>query len=122
MRRISCLAAGWLAGIVLLAPAAHAQPRPYIGYVYPAGGQQGTTFQIRMGGQNMDDVNGVLVTGTGVTARIVDYYWRQNNQEQQLLNEQMNILKKKTQPPKPAPGAKPAATPAPPPPPVDPAT
>src|SRR5215472_9203645 len=121
MRRAFCFAIGCLAGLILLAPVARSQPRPYIGYVYPAGGQQGTTFQIRLGGQNMDDANGVLVTGAGVTARIVDYYWRQNNQEQALLNEQMNILKKKTQPPKPAPGAKPPATP-PPAPPVDPPT
>ena len=83
-----------------------AQPRPYIGYVYPAGGQQGTTFQIRLGGQNMDDVNAVLVTGAGVTARIVEYLYRQNNQEQALLNEQLQILKKKTQPPPPPKGVR----------------
>ncbi len=57
-----------------------------------------TTFQIRLGGQNMDDVNAVLVTGAGVTTRIVEYYWRQNNQEQALLNEQLQNLKRKTQP------------------------
>jgi hypothetical protein len=113
MRTIS-----WLAlGVLLLVPAAYAQPRPYIGYVYPAGGQQGTTFQIRLGGQNTDDVNAVRVTGVGVTARIVEYLYRQNNQEQALLNEQLQILKKRTQPPPPAKGV--AAKPAPP---VDPAT
>ncbi len=89
---------GWLAGIVLLPSVALSQPRPYIGYVYPAGGQQGTTFQIRLGGQNMDDVSAVLVNGAGVTTRIVEYYWRQNNQEQALLKEQLQILKPKTQP------------------------
>jgi len=30
-------------------PAALGQPRPYIGYAYPAGGRQGTTFQVRLG-------------------------------------------------------------------------
>jgi hypothetical protein len=89
---------GWLAGIMLLTPVARSQPRPYIGYIYPAGGQQGTTSQIRLGGQNMDDVSAVLVTGAGVTTRTVEYYWRQNNQEQALLNEQLQLLKKKTQP------------------------
>jgi len=96
MRTVSWLA--MLAGIMLLTPVARAQPRPYIGYAYPAGGQQGATFQIRLGGQNMDDVNAVLVTGAGVTTRIVEYYWRQNNQEQALLNEQLQTLKRKTQP------------------------
>ena len=75
--------AGWLA----LAPAAQAQRRPYIGYTYPAGGQQGTTLQIRLGGQDMDDVSAVLVTGSGVSARVVEYFRRLNNQEIQLLNE-----------------------------------
>src|SRR5450759_2894274 len=98
MRTVSWIRMGWLAGILLLAPVASSQPRPYIGYVYPAGGQQATTSQIRLGGQNMDDVNAVLVTGAGVTARIVEYYWRQNNQEQALLNEQLQTLKPKPQP------------------------
>ena len=81
---------GWLA----LAPAAQAQPRPYVGFVYPAGGQRGTTFEIRLGGQNLDDVSEVLVTGTGVSAKVVDYYKRLNNQETMLLREQLNELKR----------------------------
>ena len=98
MRTVAWLGMGWLAGIMLLAPVARAQPRPYIGYVYPGGGQQGKTFRIRLGGQNIDDVNAVLVTGGGVTTRVVEYYWRQNNQEQALLKEQLQILKRKYQP------------------------
>jgi hypothetical protein len=82
----------WLA----MAPAARAQVRPYIGFVYPAGGQQGTTFQIRLGGQGLDDANAVLVTGSGVTANVVECYRRLNNQEVQLLNEQLKELKQAT--------------------------
>ncbi len=84
----------WLACIVMFAVAALAQPRPYIGYVYPAGVQQGTTVQIRLGGQSMDDVTAATVTGTGVTAQIVEYCWRVNNQEQQLLREQLQLLRR----------------------------
>ena len=72
------------------------QARPYIGFVYPAGGQQGTTFQIRLGGQGLDDVNAVLVTGTGVSAKVVEYYRRLSNQEMQLLSEQLKELKQAT--------------------------
>jgi len=100
--------------LFLLAMPALAQPRPYIGYVYPAGGQQGTSFQIRLGGQNMDDVKAVRITGTGASARIVEYCWRQNNQEQAMLVEQLQILKKKFQPPPPpkaTPNSKIALTP-----------
>jgi hypothetical protein len=71
----------------------HAQPRPYIGYVYPAGGQQGTTVQIRIGGQGLDGLEAIRVSGTRVTARLVEYLRPLNNQEMQLLNEQLRILK-----------------------------
>jgi len=87
-----------LAQVLLLAiaPSALAQPRPYIGFVYPAGGQQGQTFQIRLGGQAVEGMNSVLISGSGVTARIVENYRRLNNQEMQLLNEQASILKRTT--------------------------
>jgi len=49
------------------------QPSPRIGYVYPAGGQQGTTFKVTVGGQNLNDVNQAMVSGSGVHAKVVDY-------------------------------------------------
>lgn len=90
------LALATLGLLLALPPAAPAQTRPYIGYVYPAGGQQGTTFPIKVGGQNLDDVCQVLVTGSGVTARVVEYYRRLNPQEMQLLSEQLRELKRAT--------------------------
>jgi hypothetical protein len=78
-----------------LAPAL-SQPRPYIGFVYPAGGQQGTTFQIRLGGQALEEVTGVLVSGEGVTAKLAANYRRLDNQEMQLLNEQAATLRRKS--------------------------
>src|SRR5512136_235252 len=84
--------AGWLA----MASVAWAQPRPYLGFVYPAGGQQGTTFQIRLGGQGWDDLSAVAVTGKGVTARITENYRRMDNMEMQLINEQASVLRRKT--------------------------
>ena len=89
MKKASSIAILVLTGIMGLTSEALSQARPYIGYVYPAGGRQGTTFQVRLGGQNLDDVGSVQVTGAGVSARIMDYYWRMNNQEQSLLNEQL---------------------------------
>ncbi|MCX6892442.1 MAG: hypothetical protein NTX51_13090 [Verrucomicrobia bacterium] len=86
-----------LLSLLLLPPsAAHSQPRPYLGFVYPAGGQQGATFEIRLGGQGVEDANAVLVSGTGVTARITENYRRLNNQEMQMLNEQAAALRRKT--------------------------
>jgi len=87
-----------LAGALATASAVQAQPRPYIGYVYPAGGQQGTTFQIRLGGQILDGVHDVHVSGAGVQTRIVEYLRKLNNQEVEILREQLAALKRPTAP------------------------
>jgi hypothetical protein len=71
-----------------------AQVRPYIGFVYPAGGQQGTTFRVKLGGQGLDDVNQVLVTGSGVAGKVVEYNRVLGNQETTLLSEQLRALKR----------------------------
>ena len=72
---------------------ASAQPRPYIGYVYPAGGQQGTTFAVKLGGQNLESASEVPVTGSGVSVRLVECYRRLGPQEITLLSEQLKELK-----------------------------
>jgi hypothetical protein len=88
----------WLAvlglAVGLVTPGARGQTRPYIGYAYPAGGQQGTTFEIRLGGQGLEDVSGVRVSGDGVTARVTEYFRRLSPQEIQLLSEQTRDLRK----------------------------
>jgi hypothetical protein len=69
-----------------------AQPVPYIGYVYPAGGQLGTTFQVQLGGQRLDEVHHVLVSGTGVSAQMLEYRRQLGPQEARLLKEQLREL------------------------------
>jgi hypothetical protein len=80
--------------VMLAAPGAHAQVRPYIGYVYPPGGQQGTTFQVKLGGQGLEDVDRLLITGDGFQARVLEYNRVLNPQEITLLNEQLRDLKR----------------------------
>ncbi|HAK96324.1 MAG TPA: hypothetical protein DCM87_15365 [Planctomycetes bacterium] len=82
------------AALAAAASSARAQNQ-YIGYVYPAGGQQGTTFPIRIGGQGLQYADGVIVTGAGVSCRLVDYYRVLSNQELSFLNQQLAELKKK---------------------------
>ena len=50
-QRILCLAA-----LLATASGARAQNGPHIGYIYPAGGQQGTAFEVTVGGQRLDEV------------------------------------------------------------------
>lgn len=46
---------------------------PHIGYVYPAGGKQGTLFEVTVGGQFLEGVGSVRIAGTGVQASVVKY-------------------------------------------------
>ena len=52
---LSRAAALLAAALLAAALPARAQPRPYVGFVYPAGGQQGTTFAVKLGGQNHEN-------------------------------------------------------------------
>jgi len=86
---------------------ARAQAKPYIGFVYPAGGQRGTTFQVRVGGQRLDGLEGAVVSGRGVKARLVEFRKRLGNQERRLLQEQLKDLRSRLKK-KPHKGKKPA--------------
>jgi hypothetical protein len=85
-----------LAGLLVMVSSARGQTGAYIGYVYPAGGQQGTTVQLRLGGQRLDGVHRVLVSGEGVSAKVVKYFRPISAQENSLLREQLNIFRQKT--------------------------
>jgi len=82
-----------LGAVLAMAPAAWGQAMPYIGFVYPAGGRQGTTVQVRLGGQRIDGVDGAIVSGEGVSARLVEYYPKLGPQEMTLLREQLRELR-----------------------------
>ncbi len=85
-----------LGAALLLAAASPAGAQgPYIGYVYPAGGQQGTTFPIRLGGQGLADASDLVLSGDGVSIRLVDTYRVLDNQELTLVNRQLAELRKK---------------------------
>jgi hypothetical protein len=82
-----------IAVVLAMAAPANAQVRPYIGYVYPAGGQQGKTFRVRLGGQNLDGAKDVVVTGKGVSGKVIQYLRKLGPQEMTLLREQLDALK-----------------------------
>ena len=83
-----------LTGLIALASSAQGQT-PYMGFVYPAGGQRGTTVQVRFGGQRFTGVSGAVVTGSGVSAKLVKFYRKLSNQEIQLIKEQARDLRRK---------------------------
>lgn len=63
-----------LAGSLWLAALAAGVAAPRIGYIYPAGGQAGTTFNVVIGGQGLEDPLGVIVSADGVTAEPLDHF------------------------------------------------
>ena len=91
MRRLS-----WLLMLGLLGPAAMTAPvfgQQYIGYAYPAGGQQGTTVQVRLGGQRLQGSLSASVSGEGVSVKFVDYFRRMSPQDMTLMREQEKELR-----------------------------
>jgi len=58
--------------VLLAAVRAHAAG-PHIGYIYPAGGQQGTTLEIVVGGENLAGTKEAVISGSGIRARIVGH-------------------------------------------------
>jgi len=78
-----------LAVFFAIAPGALAQERvSSIGYIYPAGGRQGASFEVTIGGQFLKDVSDVYISGRGVKAEFVKYI-------KPLTKKQINDLRKK---------------------------
>ena len=73
------------------------QNAPHIAYVYPAGGRQGTTFQITVGGQFLGAVSNVYISGTGIRATVVEYNRPMNQKEFNGLRDQLKKLQDKWQ-------------------------
>ncbi len=76
---LACLASAWVCA-----------QGPHIGYVYPAGGERGTTFRVTVGGQFIGGADNVYVSGTGARAEILEHVRPLNNQE---LNEVRTFLR-----------------------------
>jgi hypothetical protein len=84
----------------LLAPA---QERPRIGYVFPAGGRQGTTFLVAVGGQFLGswkgdyqiDVLQAHFSGGGIQTTLRKDIRPLNSQEAQVLQDKHDQLRKK---------------------------
>jgi ribosomal protein L40E len=94
MRRLNKVVILGLAVLVAALSSVLAQNQ-YIGYVYPAGGQQDTTFPIKLGGQGLVYASDVVVSGEGVSVRLVASYEIFGNQELGLLSQQLGELRKK---------------------------
>jgi hypothetical protein len=73
-------------------PGARAQRNPNIGYVYPAGGRQGTMFEVALAGQYLDGVTDVVVSGGGVQATVIEHVKPLNGKQIALLRDRLKEL------------------------------
>jgi hypothetical protein len=84
-----------LAAVLAVVPAARGQQNaPHLGYVYPAGGRQGETFQVKVGGQYLDGVNNVYISGSDIEATVVDLTKPMTQKEINTLRERQQELQK----------------------------
>ena len=72
---------------------------PHAGFAYPAGGRQGTTVQVMVGGRNLEGVSGAVFSGRGVKAEIAGYDKPLAPREIQDLRDKAQELQKGTMTP-----------------------
>ena len=95
MNRSRWLLTLWLAGCLSAAQTAQAQQNaPHLAYVLPAGGQPGTVFQIKVGGQFLTNVTDVFVSGGGFQAAVIDYARPMTPMQAMELRDRMQELQK----------------------------
>jgi len=74
------------------------QQIPHAGYVYPAGGRQGTTFEIIVGGQFLDGAKNAFVSGAGVQATVIEHVKPLTPAQAGQLRDQVKELSAKPSP------------------------
>ena len=76
-------------------PCAWAQKDPHVGYVYPAGGRQGTTFQVTIGGSALNNTTAVFVSGAGVSTKVIKEDRQVTPAEQKEMRESLDKIQEK---------------------------
>jgi hypothetical protein len=68
---------------------------PHIGYVFPAGAQAGTTVQVTIGGQFLEDVTAVRASGEGIAAADLKFDRPLNNREVNIIQDKIDQAREK---------------------------
>ena len=77
---------------------AQQQQIPHAGYVYPAGGREGTTVEVTVGGQFLDGVKSASISGDGVEATVVEHFKPLTPAQASQLRDQAKELSEKADP------------------------
>jgi hypothetical protein len=71
---------------------------PHIGYAYPAGGQQNTTFDIKLGGLYLDGAATLSISGAGVQGKVLSHTQPLTQKQINDLRDKIKELQKKKNP------------------------
>ncbi|MCX7885849.1 MAG: PPC domain-containing protein [Verrucomicrobiae bacterium] len=71
------------------------QPPPQIGYVYPAGGQAGSTFTVTIGGRYLAGVKDIHISGSGVQVTKLESFQPLTPQQARALAQKLQELTRK---------------------------
>jgi hypothetical protein len=117
IRRVAILSLALLLTAAANAQQPQAGREPHAGFVYPAGGRQGTTLRVTLGGQFLDGVSAACVCGPGVKATLIEYVKPPTPKQIMELRDELKQLMDKRQaagegPPAGGGGAGAAAAPA----------
>jgi len=93
--RLACSAAILL--LLTLALPAFGQTAPRIGYVFPAGGRQGSSFQVDVGGQFLETATNITFSGDDLHATLVDFHKPMNQGVFNTLRDKARELQDKKQ-------------------------
>ncbi len=91
----------WIAVLLIAAPSVWAQRgpsgrrEPHVGYVYPAGGLQGTELDVTIGGQFLDGASRVVVSGGGVASAVLKHKKPLNGKEINEIRELLDQARQK---------------------------
>ncbi|MEI6676308.1 MAG: PPC domain-containing protein [Verrucomicrobiota bacterium] len=86
---------------LLAAPAFSQQQSPVIGYAFPAGGRQGTQFEVAVGGANLTGTTAAVLSGTGVSAEIVKTFKPLNGGREREIRDLLQAEREKLKKEKP---------------------
>jgi hypothetical protein len=96
---VVCFVRKWVLGLALFLAASVSalsqQNAPHIGFLYPAGGRQGDSFEVRVGGQFLDNIAGAYVTGENVQAKVLELQKPLSGKEIAELRDRIQELQKK---------------------------
>jgi hypothetical protein len=70
---------------------------PHLGFVYPAGGRQGSTIEVKLGGEYLEGATSVRISGEGVQAKVLGQTRPLTLKEIDALRNMLQKLEKKEQ-------------------------